>query len=236
MSPALLEKLSCRASPSPANQQSVRYSAPPHAESLPSPHWSPFFKHAWEGCSTSLCCHMTPQLGHMERLSPADTPSSLGSTLFIAPASWNIHQDGDHLKAYILQPTASGSQESQLIPEITVNCEDIPVWGAIYFLHPQVPALPTPWLTHPLGTNMTRALSHLALMQVVVLTLVGPAPVLVVDRNWFSLHLPALVTTIYIKQRQNLLSLQAHPRPFRSGFKGRLYGSRFLISKLSILS
>lgn len=114
--------------------------------------------------------------------SPADSSgtgqhaSSLGSAWFLVPPSWDIHQEEGQWRACFLPPSALGTQELCLVPNVEVHCLEDPVCGACFFFLPHVQFNAAPCFSQPSEVEMARDFSCLAPICSFLLPPIGSDP------------------------------------------------------------
>lgn len=93
----------------------------------------------------------------------------------MTPSSWDIQQEG-HVWAFCPQASESGDQELRPVLDIEFTWVDDPVWGAHYFFQPFTQSSDTPHLLQSLGVDMSRVISHLALVHSILIPPISPNP------------------------------------------------------------
>lgn len=145
---------------------------------------------------------------------------TLNSSWFTAPTSWEMRQDRGHFHAYCISTLATGTSETQQVPDVKIRDADDPARGVGYYIHPLINVPSAPCFSQPTEVKVARSFTHFTLLQSIITPSIGSGPLtLTPSRSWCN-HRWAPIWTIFTKRQWiggGKEALSSQPALFLSG-------------------
>lgn len=117
-----------------------------------------------------------PPVVSLSDASPAaECSPRLGLAWLMAPSSWKICQEGQ-LRTFCPLTSESGDHGLHPILDVEIRWVDDSAQGVCYFVRPFVQSTAAPRFSQPLGVDIARTVSHLALVQSILIPLISSDP------------------------------------------------------------